>query len=87
MRAAGGTASPADFPENRTQGNRGEREQGNPSARLNAFGAVSFWHRSLPQEAAKVPCVDFFFPFSLCDQSESGGIWQLLSISTIVIPW
>lgn len=47
---------------------REEQEQGNPSARPNIFCAVLFghdWHRSHPQEAAKVPCVDltFFFHF------------------------
>lgn len=51
------------------------------------FSFGSDWHRSLPQEAAKVPCVEFFFPFSLCGESESGGIWQLHSLSAIVIPW
>lgn len=64
VRAAGGTASPADFPQNHARGTDWNKNRASPQPDPTLHGLFSFgdnWHRSLPQEAAKVPCVDFFF--------------------------
>jgi len=67
VHAAGGTASPADFPEN--QGTERNKNRTIPRPDPTLSGLFSFgdgWHRSLPQEAAKVPSADFFFSYFHC---------------------
>lgn len=62
-------------------GNRAWQEQGNAYLGRACSGLLSFgidWHGSLPQEAAEMPWVDFFFLLTLCSPSETDGIWQSL---------
>lgn len=89
LRAGTGTASPADSPENHALGSQEEQEQGNPSSRRNTVGCflLAMTGRDhFPRKLLRFMC-RIFFPFALCGESESGGIWQLRSISAIVIPW